>query len=154
MTTVVRTSPPSFPAVSSAQLREWLRLDPDVDQATLDLLLGAAVDHIAGLTGLYVVSAEYAVSFAATGCYSLPISNITQTEAGAVVGGNLEIEVEAVPLVVSISAGWTTEEAIPVALRHAIAIYVGAAYDSRHDISEATFATIKRLCAPFIRVAL
>lgn len=154
MTTVVRTSPPSFAAVSAAQLREWLRLDADVDQPTLDLLLGAAVDHIAGLTGLYVVSAQYEVSFTATGCYSLPISNITQANAGAIVGGNLDINVEVAPLVVSIKAGWTSEEAIPTALRHAIAVYVGAAYDSRHDIGDATFQTIKRLCAPFIRVAL
>jgi hypothetical protein len=56
--------------------------------------------------------------------------------------------------VVSIKAGWTSEEAIPTALRHAIAIYVGAAYDSRNEISDAAFQTIKRLCAPFIRVAL
>lgn len=155
MTFLRRISVPAFPAVSDAQLREWLRLDGDVDQSTLDLLLGAAVDHIAALTGLYVVSADYSVTIPQAGRHSIPATNVTALPDGAAFDGSIiTIDVEAAPATITVTAGWTSEEAIPEALRHAIAIYVGAAYDTRHDISDATFITIKRLCAPLARVAL
>jgi len=169
---VKRISAPAFPAVSADQLREWLRLDPDVDADTLDLLLGSAVDHVQALTGQIVVSADYETVLHGPGCHVITISNSTAValfdQAGdpitdidiveASVHGDL-VFVEVLPadrgpVTVRVTAGWTTEEMVPASLRHAIAVYVGAAYDSRHAIDDATLRTVAALCQPFRRIVI
>jgi uncharacterized phiE125 gp8 family phage protein len=163
-----RVSAPSFPAVSSSQLREWLRLDSDIDQSTLDLLLSSAVDHIQSITGQNVVSADYQTTFPATiRCDTINATNITAivvTDVDdqvidpadyALDGQRLLITGDDLgPLTVTITAGWTDEDSVPESLRHAIAVLVGAGYDSRNEISDATFRTVERLCRPYWKPVL
>lgn len=167
-----RISAPQFPAVSSDQLREWLRLDDSVDESTLDMLLGSAVDHVQSVTGQIVVSADYqTVLCLAPGCHAIPISNptavtlsdasgdpIDPTDAYAIIGDDLVLLTivanDLGALTIRITAGWTTEEAVPQALRHAIAVLVGASYDGRTEISDQTFTTVSRLCRPYWKPSL
>lgn len=168
MQTFRRITAPAFPAVSTSQLREWLRLDDDVDQDTLDLLLGSAVDHVESITGQTVVSAVYQTVITDPGCYLLPINNVTAVSVQDSDGNPVAIEIAEAsihaaravvdvgsaidgPIIVQITAGWTSEDEVPAALRHAVAVYVGAAYDTRNDISDATFRTIANLVRPYWR---
>lgn len=77
------------------ELREWLRLDADTDQLTLEMLIGSAtaiIEHEVGATIL------------------LPA---------------------------------------PVAIKHAVAVFVAAHFDDRAASNDAAMVTIRRLCAPY-----
>lgn len=56
---IIRETAPIFSALSDSNVREWLRIDPSVDQASLDMLIGSAVDYIELQTGLVVLAADY-----------------------------------------------------------------------------------------------
>lgn len=81
--------------ISTPELQEWLRLDADTDQLTLDMLVASA-------------------------------TAVIEHEIGA-------------PIVLP----------APIAIKHAVAVFVAAHFDDRAASNETAMVTIRRLCAPF-----
>lgn len=81
--------------ISTEELREWLRLDADTDQLTLEMLVASA-------------------------------TAVIEHDVGAPI--NLPA---------------------PVAIKHAVAVFVAAHFDDRSASNDAAMVTIRRLCAPY-----
>jgi len=161
-----RISPPSFPVVTTAELEAWLRLDPNTDTSTLDMLVTSATEIVEGITNRTIAPANYRVTTdnRAT-CYALPLTNVTViisvTVAGEPVtdwlltGDTLHLPaLPASPPVITLRAGYPDIDLIPDAIRHAIAVLVSAGYNAREDIDAKTFQTVERLCARYRRIVL
>lgn len=161
---ITRITAPAFPAVSADELETWLRIDCGSDPETLSLLVASATELVEALTGRVLGSAQYRIEFAGSAlCYSFPISPVQTVESVKVDGepitdwryANGIVHLDALPEsapVVTVVAGSTDVEAIPEALRHAIAVLVSASYNNREEISDQTMRTVERLCAPHRRI--
>jgi len=176
-----RVSVPSFPALSDAELREWLRIDPSIDQFTLDMLLGSAVDFVEGQIGKVLIAADYEIDLGCPGrvvpigicpVNSVSISGAYATEDSVVDDifddldsalwewdsqrGLIRFLEDEPPrrIAIRVNAGFTNVASIPDSLRHAIAILVGASYDGRVALDEKTFTTVNRLIARHRKMVL
>jgi uncharacterized phiE125 gp8 family phage protein len=167
---IIRTSPPAFPLVSPSELETWLRLDPNTDSATLDMLVTSATEIVEGITNRTIGASTYRIVMdrRAT-CYPIYLTNITAVVSVKIgtdtidgwrlaeEGGDTLLildQLPASPPIVTISAGIGDIDHVPDCVRHAIAILVSAGYNNREDIDEATFRTVERLCARYRRVSL
>uniref|UniRef100_UPI002AFFC390 head-tail connector protein n=1 Tax=Hoeflea sp. TaxID=1940281 RepID=UPI002AFFC390 len=77
----VLVTPPAILPVSLAEARLHLRVDEDADDTLITSLIGAAVDHLDGWTGILgqcLVEQEWRQDFDAfASCLSLPLGPVT-----------------------------------------------------------------------------
>lgn len=159
---ITRLTRPSFPAVSTAELEAWLRIDAGSDPEAVNMLVGSATEYVEAITGLTLGLADYRIDFATQEyCYKLNISPIVSITSVADRGGvplsgwTLEHgylhfdSFPAFPPVITLEAGYATTNAIPEGLRHAIALLVAAGFNAREDIDEKTFKTVERLTSRY-----
>lgn len=162
---ITRTSLPSFPVVSDAELREWLRIDSNTDTLTLNLLLLTATEMVEAQTGTVMQQASYRIDFAdIRTCYTITISPIQSISRVFYSIDDTEytitdftydrvtrtIHLPSYPdatVTVELIAGYPTAAAIPDALRFACAVLSGALYDNREALDEKTVQTVRHLCA-------
>lgn len=97
--------------LTAEEISEWLRLDPDTDQLTLDMLIASAIDIVEHRTGMKL--RPY-----------LDQDNEIITPA------------------------------VPMGLKHAIALFVSAHFDDRSGSNEAAMKSIDALCQRYRTVAL
>lgn len=160
---IIRLTAPAFPALTDAELVSWLRIDADQDTETLTMLVGSATEYVEGLTGRCLGLSTYQVALDGIDeCYRLPlapIQSVTKVEYRDVAGvlqpitnymvdqGTLILAAYAPGFpIVTLTAGYADTDAIPEALRHAVAVLVSAGYNGREEVSDATMKTVERLC--------
>lgn len=161
---ITRLSAPAFETITEDELSEWLRIDSDADKLTTTMLIESATDVVEGLTDLTLVASDFQIDYAHRArCYTIPLEPL-QSITSVVVDGEpvpfeqrgSKITLETVPLgevSVEVRAGYATTDAIPVSLRHAVAVIVSAGYDGREDIDPATQKTVDWLCSRHRRVS-
>ncbi len=164
---ILRTSPPAFDLVSSDELVEWLRIDPNTDADTLKMLVTSATEYVEGLTNLTIGASTYRIRLDHRATrYRLPLTNVTGITGVTVSGQPLTdgyrldgcsvvfyVMPDACP-VITVMAGYGSVETVPDAIRHSIAVLVSAGYNSREEIDPKTFATVERLCSRYRRYSL
>lgn len=162
---ITRLTTPAQPPVSNAQLAEWIRIDTDQDQLTVDMLLASATMMVETTTNTILAPTDVRIEFDCVACsYELPVHPLSQVTAVEVDGVALDpagwsvrcgrlilTDRPASPPVVFATAGWS---AVPAPLAYAIAILVAAGYDSRSEVTPATLKTVEALCAPHRRLVL
>jgi uncharacterized phiE125 gp8 family phage protein len=175
---ITRTSTPTFPLIDDDTLREWLRIDSDVDADTLAMLLASATDYIQGVTGSVLAASNYTVAYDCFGCRLdvplFPLNSVTGVAATLADGSSVTLDpsaytvnllsyrpsilvtapTETVGLIVSANAGYTAQASVPASLQHAAAVLVAAGYDNRSDLDPKTLATVANLIAQYRRVFL
>jgi uncharacterized phiE125 gp8 family phage protein len=158
-----RLTPPDFPALSHAEIANWLRIDSDHEPETLNMLVGSATEYIEGLTGLSIGRSTYCVTLdGLCDVFRLPlepIQSVTSVEyidrSGVIqpitdwhyVAGYLYFATapRGFP-VVTLVAGYSDPQMVPTALAHAIAVLVSSGYNSREEMTDQTAKTVERLC--------
>jgi uncharacterized phiE125 gp8 family phage protein len=176
---ITRTSTSTFSLIDDDTLREWLRIDSDIDADTLAMLLASATDYIQGLTGSVLAASNYTVAYDRFGCRVdvplFPLNSITGVTATLADGSSVTLDTsaytvnllsyrpsitlvtaptDAVGLIVSANAGYTAQASVPASLQHAAAVLVAAGYDNRSELAPNTLATVANLIAQYHRVFL
>ncbi|MDG2532067.1 hypothetical protein P6144_00255 [Sphingomonas sp. HITSZ_GF] len=162
---ITRLTPSTFEALTEEQLSEWLRIDSDSDALTTAMLVQSATEIVEGLTGQSLGESDFRIVFdRRMACLSLPLDPIQTVNsvkvAGQAVGYTLRGDTifldafPAGPVTVEVTAGYGDPELVPLSLRHAIAVLVGAGYDNREAIDPKTMQTVANLCARHRRLVL
>lgn len=162
---ITRLTIPAFDAVSNDQIVEWLRIDPDTDNITLAMLVSSAVETVEGLTGLNIAACDYLVDFdRRCATYRLPLDPVTTVKSVTAGGVSQTFTVQGDTLILDafptapvsavVTAGYDDPEMMPVSLRHAVAVLVGASYDNREALDPKTMQTVQNLCARHRRMVL
>jgi uncharacterized phiE125 gp8 family phage protein len=174
-----RLTLPTFPLIDDTTLREWLRIDADVDAATLALLLASATDYIQGLTGIVLAAADFTVAYdslsPAMAVPLFPINTLSGVAAKLADGTSVDLDASAyvanlysttptisiltvpentVAVIVSANAGYQTQASVQASIQHAAAVLVAAGYDNRSALDASTTATVAALVAQYRRVFL
>lgn len=177
---ITRLTSPSFAIVDADTLTEWLRIDSDIDSATIELLLSSATDYIEGVTGRVLAAANYQIDYDSL-APSLPLNiaplNSVSTVSAKLADGSsvvltagtdyltqaassapsimlLNIPANTVSITVLANAGYTNAAAVPASIQHAAAVLVAASYDSRSALDPATAMTVTNLVSRYRRVMM
>lgn len=151
-------TPPTFVALADSEIREWLRIDPEVDFFSLTMLIASATNIVESITGLTIRQTGFQMTACAPdGVVVIPNSPIATIDAvqdatGPITGWTYANHVLTLPapsmaVTIDFTCGWPTTLAIPQSIRHAIAVLVAAGYDARSEIDDQTMTTVMRLVA-------
>ena len=169
---ITRLTLPLFAALSNAEIESWLRIDADQDKDTVAMLIGSATEYCEGVTGSAIGLSNYLVELdGIAGEYPLPIAPVQSVikvqyrdDTGTLqdidpaewtfMGRSVRFSgLPAGSPIVTLEAGNDRPVAIPLALRHAIAVLVSAGFNGREEMSEQTMRTVDRLCQQHKRFA-
>jgi uncharacterized phiE125 gp8 family phage protein len=169
--TITRLSAPSFWALDNAAIAEWLRIDTETDQTTIEMLVSASTEVVEGLTNSAIGLSSYRIDYDLRLCsYRLPlcpVQSVTSVEylddagnlqplAYTLRSGLLTLSDGLPPAAITVTliAGYPDVASIPDALRWAISLLVSAGYNGREAIDPASMLAAERLCARYRRIIL
>ena len=163
---ITRTVAPSFAALTNDEIEQWLRLDEDTDALTVAMLLASATEWVEGYTGQTIATSTFEITFNEFACeYRLPLYPMQSLEgvdafgpvAATYWGGTRSVwltDNPPIPPTITVIAGYTSPEAVPVSIKQAIAVLINDGYDNRVGISDAAMAGVSRLLASQRRITL
>lgn len=169
-TTLTRNT--EFRAISVDEAKLWCRIDDDTDDLLVDGLILAATEAAEAFTDRFIAPATVELAYDARGrSYRLetaPVQSVTGVELEDQSGTRTTVSIldgifirqadigptvvlSTAPtcgqlVIVTAEVGYASAEAVPQAIKQAIAVHVGSAYAGREgqDTAQATFENLLR----------
>ncbi len=166
----------SHPPVSTTELRDWCRIDDKQDEEMLYGLSLAATAHIEHATSRSISARLYEFEFDLSEgprfrIEAAPIIQVVSVSLRDDLGTTTQLIPEEYvvqegdtswsfympgmtvspgnTIVAEVETGYASSASVPAPIRHAIAVYVGAAYAQREGDAEKAMATVAALIAPY-----